>query len=259
MQLKGFPGQYVQKQLDNLCLVTPSHKSGLIRSFVSTHRAVCDRIWVKMAPKTDKEKAFSCETVGTVLGVVYYTVTWSWNLNPERLKGILHELYDMHESQSVTNELAMKVSGKVAHCGPLFLGSRWWRKPLTCLPDHDAGRRKLLVLTSCAKSALRWWIMMLNHLRLGILPILDPFHIFPSWQIPIFSDASGVHMQSYPLRRGGGIYLPNGVLWRMAWPGNRKWVFDHGHSMTLLESVVGLQGFLTALLFYGRNAFRCVL
>ena len=66
--------QFVQKQLNDLCLVTPPLKSDLMRWFVSTHRSVCDRVGVKLAPETDKEKAFSCETGGTLLGVVYNTV-----------------------------------------------------------------------------------------------------------------------------------------------------------------------------------------
>ena len=39
----------------------------LTENFVRTHCAVCDRVGVNLAPKTDKETAFSCETSGTVL------------------------------------------------------------------------------------------------------------------------------------------------------------------------------------------------
>ena len=62
----------------------------------------------------------------------------------------------MHESSSVANELAMRVGGKVAHYGPLFIGSKWWRKPLTSLPDHNAGKRKVMVVTNSARLALKW-------------------------------------------------------------------------------------------------------
>ena len=66
-----------------------------MENFVRTHRAVCDRVGVKLAPETDKEKAFSCETSGAVLGVKYDTQTVSWNLDSEKVKCILHILYDM--------------------------------------------------------------------------------------------------------------------------------------------------------------------
>ena len=77
MLLTGIPNQYVQKQLNDLCVATPPHQRKLMEDFVSTHRSVCHRVGVKLAPETDKEKAFSCETRGTVLGVIYDTNTWT--------------------------------------------------------------------------------------------------------------------------------------------------------------------------------------
>ena len=91
-----------------------------------------------------------------MLGVSYSTPRWSWNLNPEKVKGVLHNLYDMAVSVSVINELAMRVGGKVAHYGPLFAGTRWWCKPFTNLPDHDASKRKLISLTYKVILALGW-------------------------------------------------------------------------------------------------------
>ena len=95
-----------------------------MEEFVKTHRAVCARVGVKLDPETDKKKAFSCETSGTVLGVKYDTQKWSWNLDSRKVKCILHILHDRLDSSSVTNELAMKVSGKIVHYSPLFPGSR---------------------------------------------------------------------------------------------------------------------------------------
>ena len=92
----------------------------VMEDFVRTHRSTCARVGVRLAPETDKEKAFSCETSGTVLGVQYDTVTWSWNIDCEKLKVILHMLYDMVESESVTNGEAMSISGKVVHYAPFI-------------------------------------------------------------------------------------------------------------------------------------------
>ena len=80
-----------------------------------THCSICARVGVRLAPETDKEKAFSCETSGTVLGVQYNTVTWSWNIDCEKVKGILQMLYDMVESESVTNGHAMSIYGNKLH------------------------------------------------------------------------------------------------------------------------------------------------
>ena len=74
-----------------------------MEDFIKTHRDTCARVGVRLAPETDKDKAFSCETSGTILGVQYDAVTWSWNIDCEKVKIILHMLYDMAEAESVTN------------------------------------------------------------------------------------------------------------------------------------------------------------
>ena len=122
----GIPAQWVQKQLDDLCVATPPTKRDLMENFVTTHRATCARVGVKLAPETDKEKAFSSETSGTILGVHYNTVTWSWIIDCEKVKVILHMLYDMVEAESMTNREAMSLCGKIVHYAPLFAGSKWW-------------------------------------------------------------------------------------------------------------------------------------
>ena len=52
------PNQFVQEHLDDLCVVTSPHRRELMENFVRTHRAVCDRVGVKLATETDKETAF---------------------------------------------------------------------------------------------------------------------------------------------------------------------------------------------------------
>ena len=215
MLLTGIPVQFVQKQVEDLWVATPPNKRELMERFVDTHRAVCDRVGVKLAPKTDKEKAFSCETKGTVLGVAYDTLMRSWNLTCEKVKCILHILYDMLESVSVTNELAMKRSGVIIHYSPLFPGSKWWRRPLISLPDYKAGKRKTLFLSIWVRRVVRWWIMMFNRLRQGNLPIKEPLYLIPCYSVPVFTDTLELHMRNNSLHRGGGVYLPDDSLVRI--------------------------------------------
>ena len=102
---------------------------------------------------------------------------------------------------------------------------------------------------------IKWWIMMINRLRLGDLPIQDPIHMSPSLHIPIYTDASGVHGSNNYLQRGAGVYLVNNTLVRFVWPGNQTWISKHGRSTTLLESLAALQGLLTAILQFGRKSY----
>ena len=162
MLLTKLPTQWVQKQLDDLCVATPPSKRDVMENFVATHRSICARVGVRLAPETNKEKTFSCETAGTVLGVKYNTITWSWNIDCEKVTCILHILYDMIETESVTNVTAMSVCGKIVHYAPLFASSKWWKKPITDLPDQSASKKALLALSSAVKMCIKWWIMMFN-------------------------------------------------------------------------------------------------
>ena len=113
-------------------------------------------------------------------------------------------------------------------------------KPITSLPDHDSCK-KILQISPLAKKATRWWIMTINRLRIGNLPIKDPLYLFPSNSISVCTDASGVHTDRNRLQRGRGVCLPNKSLVRFIWTGNEVWIRRHGHSITLLQSITCLQ------------------
>ena len=89
----------------------------------------------------------------------------------------------------MTNGVAMSVSGKIVHYAPLFACSKWWKTPITDIPDQEASKKSLIKLSSAVKMCIRWWIMVINRLRLGNLPIKDPTQLSPSWHIPIYIDA----------------------------------------------------------------------
>ena len=44
MRKTGIPAQWVQKQLDDLCIATPPTKRVVMEDFVKTHRSTCARV-----------------------------------------------------------------------------------------------------------------------------------------------------------------------------------------------------------------------
>ena len=60
MLMTKIPAQWVQKQLDDLCIATPPTKRDVMEEFVMTHHSICARVGERLASETDKEKAFSC-------------------------------------------------------------------------------------------------------------------------------------------------------------------------------------------------------
>ena len=108
----------------------------------------------------------------------------------------------------------MSICGKIVHYAPLFAGSKWWKRPLTNLPDENANKNKLLSISSIVRVTARHWIMLFNRLRLGNLPIVDPIPMTPSFFLPIYTDASGVHDNCNALRRGAGVFIANTLVLR---------------------------------------------
>ena len=107
------------------------------------------------------------------------------------------------DNDFVTNGLAMKVSGKVVHYGPLVPNFLWWRRPLTKLPVKDGKKSMMLKVSLSAKEAAAWWIISFNTLRLRYMPIPDVRDSFPSYAFDIYPGASGVHLAGNPMSRGG--------------------------------------------------------
>ena len=96
--------------------------------------------------------------------------------------------------------------------------------------------------------------MSVNRLRLGNLSIQDPLYLFPSSNISVYTDASGVHTARNRLQRGAGVYLLNGSLVRFTWPGNNQWITRHSHSTGMI-SIACLQGLISAIQQYGRSSY----
>ena len=155
-----------------------------------------------MAPETDREKAFSCETRGTVLGVLYDTNRWTWNLDSEKVKITLHDLYDMMHSSSMTNEVAMRVSGNISHYAPLFPWSKWWKSLSPACQTTTHARRR-----SCRSLHLPRRLQdcgLRPSTDLVPCQLKDPLY----YSISVYTDASGVHNDRNRLQRGGGYSYP---------------------------------------------------
>ena len=74
----------VCQHLDDVCAAA---EEGLVElgKFEETYRKVAQQVGVRLAPTDDKEKALSPCTRGTVLGVTYDTVSWTWEILAEKL------------------------------------------------------------------------------------------------------------------------------------------------------------------------------
>ena len=257
-RIAGLSPKYSVQQLDDLCSIVPSNQDDLMKSFVDTYVALCDRCGFRLAEldPIDTEKAFVSLTQGVILGVEYNTRKWQWTLPMNKLKQILQDLHDVSENAVTTNGLALRLRGRVIHYGPLIPGSKWYKAPLNNLPVHPQKKTPKVHVTMEVQLCVQWWIREFNRLRIGPLPIVDLRGGAPLWALDVFPDAAGVPRYMNVNGTGAGAWLPNGYWARLTWPRISGWAPMFGQKLTMMEGVAALLGFITALKTYGRVPVR---
>ena len=86
LALSKFPRDMVCQYLDDVCAAAPAGSAALGR-FREAYQQVAAQVGVKLAPEDDPDKAFAPTTAGTVLGVRYDTVAWTWEIPADKLGG----------------------------------------------------------------------------------------------------------------------------------------------------------------------------
>jgi len=126
----GIPRRWVFRTLDDVPTVTPAG-SGWALVFSQTYQDICAQLDIPLAqPCPKRDKAFSCQTSGKVLGTWFDTSTMSWAYPEDKLVPLVRSMLEMaglgtatlHEMQSM-----MGCINDVAQLCPFLKGIR---KPL---------------------------------------------------------------------------------------------------------------------------------
>ena len=86
---------------------------------------VASELGVKLAPRDVPEKSFGPSTSGTVLGVHYDTVRWTWEIPQAKLIRLLHSLRDMIDAEVIVMDQLWSVVGKILHVHALLPDGRF--------------------------------------------------------------------------------------------------------------------------------------
>jgi hypothetical protein len=113
-RLSGFPISMVCQCLDNVCAAYPTG-SGLIYKFERTYRQVAEEIGVRLAPTDDPEKAFEPCQKGTILGIEFDTVEWTWQIPREKLARLVSQIRGIIGVEEVMQEELASVNGRILH------------------------------------------------------------------------------------------------------------------------------------------------
>ena len=183
--------------------------------FYGAYNRTGDNCGVKYAPKGDKEKSFEVDTEGTILGVKYNSISWTWSFCPRKLNKILVALFDVVEADQVEQRDLESLSGRIGHYKDIISPwARWERAHILYLAcsykKQKEGRfRKgplMVKVTDELRKQCWWWIHAITAATKEESMIPDCRNWFPSNALTLFPDAAGGSDTS----KGNGF---GGVIW----------------------------------------------
>ena len=213
LAVSKFPRDMVCQYLDDVCAAAPAG-SGALERFRLAYRQVADQLGVRLAPEDDPDKAFAPSTVGTVLGVRYDTVAWTWEIPEDKLGRLNEQILAALHAAALSRREVWSLVGRIIHYCPLVAAGRFNVNHLIRINGKAGGKDDLVPLDELVKRQLRFWLVVLNA-STGLASIPAGGMSAPAWSRDFFTDAAG-GSSSYLGAGCGGVsgdwwfYLPWG-------------------------------------------------
>ena len=208
-----FPRTMVCQFLDDVCAAAPAG-SAAIEGFRLAYRQVAEQVGVKLASEDDPEKAFAPTTVGTVLGVRYDTVAWTWRIPEDKLGRLNAQLVAGMAAQWLPQREVWSLVGRIVHYCPLVPAGRFNICHLIRINGKSEDRNARVEIEDCVKRQMKFWLIVLNVTD-GLATIPGPLLTAPAWAREFYTDAAGGSAGTVGLGCGGvsrdwWFYLPWG-------------------------------------------------
>jgi hypothetical protein len=195
-----FPPDMVCQYLDDVCGAAPAGTQDLHR-FEAAYRHVADHLGVMLAPTTDPDKAFSPCTHGTVLGVYYDTMSWTWSIPQEKYARLLNQIRHADSAEQLKQHEIWSLVGRILHYAPLVPDGKFFISELIKANSLSKDRNEWVVVTAELRRQLHFWWCMLKTLN-GVSTIPGQFK-FPAWSVEFHTDAAGGSLLSPGQGTGG--------------------------------------------------------
>jgi hypothetical protein len=122
--------RFIHRTLDDVPFVTPA-ESPAGPLFASTYEDICGQIGAKLAPPCEKfEKAFCDSTHGTVLGIVFDSVSMTWSISHDKKSRILARIRGPLLGSAVSLLETQQLIGSLNDVGQMCPFLRGFRQPL---------------------------------------------------------------------------------------------------------------------------------
>ena len=201
--LANFAADMVCQHLDDVCAAAEEGSTELGK-FEETYRKVAQQVGVRLAPTDDKEKAFSPCTRGTVLGVTYDTVRWTWEIPAEKLGRLVAQIRAALEAEELRQDEVWSLVGRIVHYAPLIPGGRFNMDQLMKVNHVSEEKGCMVKLGREVKRQLAFWLLLLKATAGGCS--IPGEAKLPAWTWEVWTDAAGGTLES--VGRGvGGVAL----------------------------------------------------
>ena len=201
IMMSGILFAYVHRTLDDAPIVTPADSpDGPL--FAAAYESLCAAVGVRLAPPCpDFEKAFLDSTVGTVLGVRFFTDTLTWRLSPKKFTTTTEALSVPLLAGAISLKDAQSLTGKLNDVCQMCPFLRAFRFPLNkFVASFELNEQILLVPPPQVLLDLRVFAAAILTARDG-LPI-PPRPVGPTLAaITFISDAAGARFTQVGGRR----------------------------------------------------------
>jgi hypothetical protein len=190
----------VCQYLDDVCGAAPAGSPEL-QKFEDAYRHIASHLGVLLAPTTDPDKAFSPCTHGTVLGVCYDTMNWTWSIPPDKYARLLNQIRTTDSAEKLKQHEIWSLVGRILHYAPLVPDGKFFISELIKANSFSKDRNEWVVVTAELRRQLHFWWCMLKTLN-NASTIPAPTR-FPAWTVEFHTDAAGGSLLSPGHGTGG--------------------------------------------------------
>ena len=200
VKLAKFGADMVCQHLDDVCAAAAAGSRDLHR-FEEVYRKVAEQVGVRLAPTDDKEKAFSPCTRGVVLGVLYDTENWSWEIPADKVGRLVAQIRAALGVEELRQDEMWSVAGRIMHYAPLMPGGRFNLDLILKANGESELKSHMVKMTVGLKRQLHFWLLMVQAVS-GWCRIPAEEKL-PVWVWEVYTDAAGGTMESVGRGSGG--------------------------------------------------------
>ena len=186
----GFPKDMVIQHLDDICAAMSGAQVERLQKFDDIFFEVAQELGLELAPRTDPEKSFGPSQKGTVLGVEYDTVNWTWGIPSDKLARLQISLRKAILADNIQQDEIWSLVGKIIHVRPLIPGGKFNIDHLLQANSHSTDRTSMVPVTEGLRRQLSFWYDVLP-LCTHKVSIPDPDPCTAPWAVECWTDAAG--------------------------------------------------------------------